>query len=94
MRDNGYGNELTRLKRICRKLEIYIPEDLKDKALKLHLYNKVLEDQRVEAKEFIAELKEQKKVIIQEAEDNPTELKKWFYENQGEARFDASNRFS
>ncbi len=93
LRANGYGNELTKLKRICRELEIYIPADLKDKALKLHLYNKVSEDQRAEARDFITELKEQKRIIIQEAEDNPTELKKWFYENQGEARFDASNRF-
>lgn len=93
LRANGYGNELTKLKRICRELEIYIPTDLKDKALKLHLYNKVSEDQRAKAKDFIAELKEQKRIIIQEAEDNPAELKKWFYENQGEAMFDASNRF-
>lgn len=38
-------------------------------------------------------LKTHKKNIISEAEANPTELKKWLYENQGEARFDASNRF-
>jgi len=93
LRDNRHGNELTKLKRICRELNIFIPNDLKDKALKLHLYNKILEDQRTEAKKFISELKEQKRRIIEEAEENPTELKKWFYENQGEARFDASNRF-
>lgn len=93
LRDIGYGNELTMLKRICRELNILIPSDLKDKALKLHLYSKVAEDQRVAAKHFIATLKERKKQIIQEAESNPAELKKWFYENQGEARFDASNRF-
>lgn len=89
----GYGNELTRLKQICRKLKIFIPKDLKSKALKLHLYNIVSEDQRQEAKDFISTLNNQKKAIISEAEENPTELKKWFYENQGEARFDASNRF-
>lgn len=93
LRDSGYGNELTELKKICRRLKIYIPTDLKNKALKQHLYNIVSEDQRAEARVFIAELKAQKKIIIEEAEANPTELKKWFYENQGEARFDASNRF-
>lgn len=93
LRDVGYGNELTNLKRICRTLEIHIPNDLKDKALKLHLYNRVLEDQRDEAREFITILKTHKRNIIQEAEADPSELKKWFYENQGEARFDASNRF-
>lgn len=89
----GYGNELTMLKGICRKLKIFIPADIKDKALKLHLYNKIIEDQRQEAKDFITVLKTHKKNIIAEAEANPTELKKWLYENQGEARFDASNRF-
>ena len=93
LKGNGYGNELTMLKRICRKLKILIPSDLQNKALKLHLYNKVSEDQRDEANEFISTLKNEKKTIITEAEENPTELKKWFYENQGEARFDASNRF-
>lgn len=90
---SGFGNELTRLKQICRKLEIYIPKDLKDKALKEHLLNKISEDQRIKAKDFVKTLKEYKKAIITESEQNPSELKKWFYENQGEARFDASNRF-
>jgi hypothetical protein len=45
------------------------------------------------AKEFITEFKELRRQIINEAEQNPAELKKWLYENQGEARFDASNRF-
>lgn len=93
LRERGYGSELTKLKQICRRLNILIPDDLKDRALKLHLYNKVAEDRRDEAREFITALKEHKKAIISEAEENPTELKIWFYENQGEARFDASNRF-
>lgn len=59
----------------------------------MHLYNKVSEDQSAKARDFITELREQKQLIIQEAEDNPTELKRWFYKNQGEQRFDASNRF-
>lgn len=93
LKTGGFGNELTKLKQICRSLRIFIPTDLKDKELKEHLLNIVSEDQRPEARAFIAELKEFKRNIISEAEANPSELKKWFYENQGEARFDASNRF-
>lgn len=93
LKNCGFGNELTRLKQICRSLNIYIPIDLKAKALKEHLLSKVSEDQRKEAKEFVKILKEHKKAIISESEANPSELKIWFYENQGEARFDASNRF-
>lgn len=93
LRDSGYGNELTMLRRICRQLDIFIPRDLTPKELKLHLYNIVSEDPREQAKEFISHLQGHKRNIIAEAEENPSELKKWFYENQGEARFDASNRF-
>lgn len=93
LRDLGFGNELTRLRQICRSLEIFIPDDLNDKQLKVHLYNKVNEDHRDDAKEFITTLKDYKKNIILEAENNSNELKRWFYENQGAARFDASNRF-
>lgn len=93
LREKGFGNELTRLKQICRRLQIFIPDDLSDKELKLHLYTKVSEDPREESRLLITELKRLKREIISEAEANPTELKVWLYENQGEARFDASNRF-
>lgn len=92
LKQKGFGVELTRLKQECRKLKIFIPDDLNKRALKLHLYNKLSEDQRPAAKSFISELDSLKRSIIREAESNPTELKKWLYENQGEARFDASNR--
>lgn len=93
LKEKGFGVELTQLKKKCRELKVFIPKDLNDKDLKAHLYNKLSEDQRPEAKSFIKELDLLKKTIIQEAESNPSELKKWLYENQGEARFDASNRF-
>jgi len=93
LKNNGYGNELTMLKGICRNLNIFIPDDMSPKGLKLHLHGKISEDQREDAKKFISKLKQEKRKIIQEAEDDSAELKKWLYENQGEARFDASNRF-
>ncbi|MCB4810261.1 hypothetical protein LG204_02895 [Methylovorus menthalis] len=93
LRECGFGNELTKLKQTCRALRIFIPNDLNSKELKLHLLNKLREDQRQGAKSFMKELSDAKKAIIGESEKNPADLKKWFYENQGEARFDASNRF-
>ena len=93
LKENGFGNELTELKKICKNLKIFVPDDLSTKELKLHLLNKIKEDQREDAKRFVTTLKEEKKRIISDAEKKPHELKKWFYENQGEARFDASNRF-
>lgn len=88
-----YKSELTRIKNKCKELNIIIPEDLSDKALEQHLYNKLSEDNSILANKFIVEFKKLRKQIINEAEQNPAELKKWLYENQGEARFDASNRF-
>ncbi|MBL7904598.1 MAG: hypothetical protein JNL22_06205 [Bacteroidales bacterium] len=88
-----YQTELSKLKSKCNQLNILVPDDLSDNALEQHLYNKLSEDHRPEAREFVNEIRESKRAIINEAEQNPAELKKWLYENQGEARFDASNRF-
>lgn len=85
-----YGVELTLLKKKCRELKIAIPSDLNTKGLLVHLYNKLCEDERATA--FIADIKEKKKSIIRDYENNPEKLKVWLYENQGEKRFDASNR--
>lgn len=93
LKEKGFGVELTRIKQLCRKLDIFIPSDMNDKELKLLLMRKISEDHRREAKIFYQQLTVLKKEIIQEAKENPHELKRWLYENQGEARFDASNRF-
>lgn len=93
LKQRGFGNELTKLRQVCKALNIFIPTDLTEKGLRLHLFNKVAEDQRAIAKQFILDLKQHKREVISEAEANPSELKVWFYENQGEPRFDASNRF-
>ena len=90
LKERGFGVELTRVKRKCRELKIFIPKDLSDKSLLIHLYDKLCEDSR--AKAFIEELNGLKKQIIRDYENDPQKLKVWFYEEQGEKRFDASNR--
>ena len=93
LREKGYGVELTRIKQICRELNITIPKELKDDTLKKLLLQKLKEEQNDGAKEFISNLNNLKKEIINESIKNPNDLKVWLYENQGEMRFDASNRF-
>jgi len=93
LKEYGYGVELTQIKKICREIEISIPKNLKDDELKNLLLKKLKEDQTKEAKEFINTLNNLKKEIINDSTENPNELKVWLYENQGEMRFDASNRF-
>ena len=89
----GFGNELTETKRVCRKLGISIPNDLGDEELKLHLQNKLNECVDPSAKEYLTNLKKLKLQIIEQYKSKPHDLMVWFYENQGEMRFDASNRF-
>lgn len=93
LKEKDYGVELTRIKQICKKLNITIPKDLKNDTLKNLLLKKLKEEQTDEAKEFISTLNNLKKEIINDSMENPNELKVWLYENQGEMRFDASNRF-
>ena len=93
LKEYEYGVELTQIKKICRKLKISIPKDLKDDALKRLLLQKLKESQKEEARIFINHLNNLKKEIINNSIKNPNELKIWLYENQGEMRFDASNRF-
>ena len=88
-----FGNELTETKKVCRSLKITIPKDLKDDELKLHLQRILNENNQTLAKEFLSNLKLLKTQIIEKYRKNPHDLMVWFYENQGEMRFDASNRF-
>lgn len=93
IKQKGFGVELTRIKKVCRELNILIPSDLNPKDLKYHLLDKLDENHTNYAKSFLHELNSIKSEIIKENVNNPKHLKVWFYENQGEARFDASNRF-
>lgn len=90
LKKRGFGVELTKVKKQCRSLNIFIPTDYSDKQLLVHLYNKLCEDGRSD--NFINELNGLKKETIREYEKDPQKLKVWLYENQGEKRFDASNR--
>ncbi len=72
---------------MIRRLQIFIPDDLSEKELKLHLYNRVSEDPREESRVLIAELRRIKREIISEAEANPTELKVWLYEKSRRSTF-------
>lgn len=93
LKEKGFGVELTRVKQLCRKLEIPIDSSMSDKTLNVQLQNALSESINTEAKEFLSNLKNLKKEIINEAIKNSDELIKWLYENQGDRRFDATNRF-
>jgi hypothetical protein len=89
----GSKNELTCSKKIAKELNITIPSDLNDKALTICLNNLLKESIDDRAKKYVQDVAEIKKKVIEYYKQNPNELMVWLYENQGEMRFDAANRF-
>lgn len=84
--------ELTLLKQAARKHKLPIPSDLAASGLLQDLWAKVDDHPAKECKDLIAELKAFRSDLIDEIAHDPAVLLKWLYENQGVARFDASNR--
>jgi len=84
--------ELTLLKRASRTNGLPISTDLADAALLQDLWAKVSDHPSVECKQLIAELVNFRDALVTTIEQDPTELIRWLYENQGDRRFDASNR--
>lgn len=89
----GSKSELTCAKNIAKELNITIPNDLNDKALTICINNLLKESIEEKAKCFIKDLNKMKKDVIEYYKNSPQELMIWLYENQGEMRFDAANRF-
>lgn len=87
------ASELTCCKKLSRELGIAIPNNLDDRALTICLEKLLEESTEDKAKDFLDKLANIKKNIYDYYITNPNELIVWLYENQGEMRFDAANRF-
>lgn len=88
----GLPTELQVLKRFVKTLGVKYNREQKDKALFAELLARIEENQKSEAKKFIAEFRKIRWSMIQKAIKEPQKLIKWLYEEQGERRFDAANR--
>ncbi len=88
----GQRPELTLLKRAARKNNIPIAIDLANTGLLQDLWTKVSDHPSSVCKELVAELRDFRNTLVTEIERDPTDVIRWLYENQGERRFDASNR--
>lgn len=84
--------ELTLLKRASRTHGLPISVDLAEAALLQDLWAKVSDHPSADCKQLIAEFVSFRNAVVTEIETNPTDLIRWLYENQGDRRFDASNR--
>lgn len=84
--------ELTLLKRASRTHGLPISADLADTALLQDLWAKVSDHPSPDCKQLIAELVNFRNALVAGLEGDPAALIQWLYENQGDRRFDASNR--
>lgn len=89
----GSVDELKCAKKIANELNLPIPDDLNQRDLTIYLNERLRENKNKKAQSFINDLRKMKKDIINYYIENPQKLIVWLYENQGERRFDASNRF-
>jgi hypothetical protein len=88
----GLRPELTLLRRASRTHVLPISAELADAALLQDLWAKVADHPSAECKQLIVELVNFRDTLVTAIEQDPTELIRWLYENQGDRRFDASNR--
>jgi len=91
-REQKLRPELTLVKQAARKRNIPIDSELSDAALLEHLWGIIADQPDDEARILINELRKARLEMISTIVHNPTVLIRWLYENQGERRFDASNR--
>lgn len=89
----GSKSELTCAKKLSKKLEISIPNQLDSKEQLIYIYNEFNHRDDEIAKSFLNDIKTFRNSVYEYYKQNPNELIKWLYENQGEMRFDAANRF-
>ena len=69
-----------------------ISTDLTDAALLQDLWAKVSDHPSPDCGQLIVDLADFRNTVVTVLEQDPEELIRWLYENQGDRRFDASNR--
>lgn len=88
----GDKPELTLLKQQARAVSVAIDSKMNDSDLLAHLWNVIADQPDIASKNLAKSLRDYRKNIVDQIIKDPIELIKWLYENQGERRFDASNR--
>ncbi len=91
-RAKGLRPELTLLKQEARKRHLAIDAELSDADLLEHLWGIIADQPDEDARKLISDVKSFRLQLVEEAISDPSVLIRWLYENQGERRFDASNR--
>ncbi|UEC42997.1 MAG: hypothetical protein METHAR1v1_1010004 [Methanothrix sp.] len=91
-RSHNLSPELTLMKHVSRDLNIAYDRSAPDAVLIPDLWRKLDDNPDEKSSKLISELHESREKLLTQAMQNPELLVRWLYENQGERRFDASNR--
>lgn len=89
---HGLRPELALLKREARNLGVHVECSLPDGRLLELLWHRLADYPSHSAQSLIHELSEQRLSALDTCVENPEDLIRWLYENQGVRRFDSSNR--
>lgn len=84
--------ELTYLKSKAKELDIIFDKKASPSNIYYEIIEKMKDKNTKECTDIINSLKEENLTIVNEAKNDPKDLSKWLYENQGEMRFGAENR--
>jgi hypothetical protein len=91
-KEKNWLPELTYLKQKAKVLNIDFNINSKPNQIYYEIIEKLKDKNTEDCKETIFTLKHQNIEILKDAKNNPKDLIKWLYENQGEMRFGAENR--
>lgn len=91
-KEKNYPVELTYLKRQAKLANIHFDPNTSDSEIFYEITERMKDKADAISISTLATIQSQRKSILQEAMNNPSELAKWLYENQGEMRFGSENR--
>ncbi|AVH74209.1 hypothetical protein [Nostoc sp. 'Lobaria pulmonaria (5183) cyanobiont'] len=84
--------ELTFLKKKAKELSINFDKTAKPSNIYYEITEKLRDRNDNASESVLNQLKSENMAIVNEAQQNPKNLAKWLYENQGEMRFGSENR--
>lgn len=87
-RKRGLKSEIAELRTYAKTYGVHFDRDTNDETQAYEISQKLLDAKKSEA----SVIHKVRNEILIEAQQHPQELIQWLYENQGERRFDASNR--
>ena len=91
-KEKGLRPEFTLMKNLARELNVGYDNSVSDSVLIPDLWRKLDDHPNEKARGIVSKMQECREEILDESITNPEPLVRWFYQNQGVRRFDASNR--